>query len=274
MGRHSAIVAAIARSMTLRFADLADRLRQWRQAGTSLLYPPQCLQCDAELPAEASMLLCDACQGRLATTHWEGCPRCAARTARVTWTPSGCPLCRRRECHFDGVVVLGGYQDSLREAILRTKRPGGESWADNLARLLARRRPAELTAFAPDAIVPVPMHWRRRLLRRMDGPQVLAERLGRELGVACAVRALRRRRPTRLQRDLTPDQRALNVRGAFAPGGADLAGARVAAVDDIMTTGATANEVAKTLKRGGAAAVLMVVAARADGNEPGAQEPR
>jgi ComF family protein len=174
--------------------------------------------------------------------------------------------------YFDAVVVLGGYQDSLREAILRTKRRGGEPPADSLARLLILRRSAELAAFAPEAVAPVPMHWRRRLARGIDGPQILADRLGRELGLACVLRALRRRRFTELQRDLTPKERARNVRGAFALGDVSLAGARVALVDDILTTGATANEVAKTLKRGGVASVLVVVAGRADGHTNGEPE--
>jgi predicted amidophosphoribosyltransferase len=79
-----------------------------------------------------------------------------------------------------------------------------------------------------------------------------------------APRLLVRRRPTAPQAELSPPRRKTNVRGAFrAARHPDLPGARLLVVDDIMTTGATANEVAKTLKKAGAASVSIAVLARA-----------
>jgi predicted amidophosphoribosyltransferase len=123
-----------------------------------------------------------------------------------------------------------------------------------------------LAELDPDLVAAVPMHWRRRLLRGTNSPEVLARHLARHLRIPLAVRMLVRGRNTLPQADLTPGERFQNVLGAFRLGaGYDLRGARVVLVDDILTTGATCSEAAKVFKRAGAAMVVAVVAARAEG---------
>jgi predicted amidophosphoribosyltransferase len=99
-----------------------------------------------------------------------------------------------------------------------------------------------------------------------NSPDVVAQRLAAELGVPTRPTLLARRRRTAPQASLPPSRRKGNVRGAFrAARHADLPGARLLLVDDIMTTGATVNEAAKTLSKAGAAAVAVAVLARAEG---------
>jgi ComF family protein len=117
----------------------------------------------------------------------------------------------------------------------------------------------------PDLIVPIPMHWSRRLSRGANSPELLARELARSLGVRRDERALVRTRRTERQTDVLPEQRSENIRGAFrVAAGRNLANVRVLLVDDVLTTGATAQEAAKTLRRAGTAEVAVAVLARAD----------
>jgi ComF family protein len=168
--------------------------------------------------------------------------------------------------HIDCVVRLGTYQGALRTAVLRVKRAGERPLAVALGDLLAQSAEARLKVLAPDVVVPVPMHWTRRMWRGGNSPDAVAERLAVQLGVPARGGLLVRRRRTAPQASLSPARRAANVRGAFrAARHPDLRGARVLLVDDIMTTGATVNEAAKTLSKAGVSFVGVAVLARAEG---------
>jgi ComF family protein len=155
--------------------------------------------------------------------------------------------------------------------VLRTKRLSHESLTKALGRLLADRRGAELAQFRPDLIVPIPMHWWRRLWRGVNNTEILAEELGRRLGKPVARRLLVRRRPTRPQKDLLLPERFANLRNAFrlrrghrqAAAPARWQDSHILLVDDILTTGATSSEAARVFKQAGAGAVAIAVLARA-----------
>jgi len=118
----------------------------------------------------------------------------------------------------------------------------------------------------PDLLVAVPAHWWKRLRRGVNCPDLLVEAIGSKLAIRTARRLLYCRRGTRKQGMLLPSERLRNVRDAFGLSrGYDLAGARVMLVDDIMTTGATAGEAARVLRRAGAARVVVLVVARGVG---------
>jgi len=115
-----------------------------------------------------------------------------------------------------------------------------------------------------DLVVPVPLHWTRRLARRANQSAELARRLVRDArpGPAFAPRLLVRTRRTASQDGRDRAERMANVAGAIRPGpGPDPAGRRVLLVDDVMTTGATLNEAARVCREAGAAAVDILVLA-------------
>ena len=135
-----------------------------------------------------------------------------------------------------------------------------------LGDLLAERVLEHLRALRLEAVVPIPMHWSRRMWRGANSPETICERLAARLGLPMAPHVLVRCRRTAPQANLSPHKRLRNLRGAFrASGHADLPGARLLLVDDIMTTGATLNEAAKTLRRAGASFIAVAVVARAEG---------
>lgn len=245
-------------------------LRRWwadaQRATTNVLFPPWCLNCGSDLAGRSSsILICQPCLALLVRPLPPQCPRCAARVPEFREDVRGCPRCRDRRFRFAKVITLGEYDEALRVAVLRTKAAINEALAAELATALFQAREVELRAFAPDVVVPVPLHWRRRLLRQINNAEVMANRLARLLGVPMR-RALRRRRSTRPQGGLGRAARFENVRGCMRRAWFHRCqGRRVLLVDDIMTTGATCGEAAKTLRRSGAAAVVVAVIARAHG---------
>ncbi|HKS64768.1 MAG TPA: ComF family protein, partial [Xanthobacteraceae bacterium] len=116
-----------------------------------------------------------------------------------------------------------------------------------------------------DALVPVPLHWRRLWTRRFNQSAALAEQIARESGIAVAHKALRRVKATAQQVGLSRRDRATNVQGAFkvAPDARpEVAGRRLILIDDVLTSGATSDACARALLRAGARQVDVLVFAR------------
>ena len=245
----------------------ADWARRAGQVGAELIYPPRCAFCREEILGPADrILLCPTCRKQLTAGGHAACPKCAMSLEGGAATAiNECPRCRDVDWQFSAAFRLGRYRDELRKAVLRMKHPAGEPLAAAVGRMLATRRLAELSAWRPEVVVPVPMHWQRRLSRGANCPDLLAAILARRLRIRSGIGALARLRLTRPQNELPPEDRAENIRGAFRIKSSwDFRGARVLLVDDVMTTGATAHETAGVLRRGGASDVAVAVVARAE----------
>ncbi|REK17979.1 MAG: ComF family protein [Planctomycetota bacterium] len=243
---------------------VASHGRRWLGQGLDLVFPPGCACCQVEIDAGISPPLCSACREGLHDPR-PACPRCGVVLTRGD-AQAPCPRCREVKFRFGSVIRLGSYQGLLRSAVLQTKRPQSRLLAAALADLLAGVNAARLAELAPEVVVPVPMHWTRRIWRGTNCPETIAARLAGHLGVPARTGLLARRRRTVPQASLSPSRRKANVRGAFrAAKHPDLPGARVLLVDDIMTTGATLDEASRTLAGRGAAVVGVAVLARAEG---------
>ncbi len=175
-----------------------------------------------------------------------------------------CAVCQDDEHRFDSVVALGPYRDLLRECVLRIKLPTHEILTRALAELLATKRRADFETLHLDAILPIPMHWWRRLRRGTNSAELLAAHLSEQLGVPVHRSSLYRHRATTPQGELAVTVRRENLRHALKlRPGCKYPGARLLVVDDILTTGVTCDEAARTLYKAGAAAVHVAVLARA-----------
>jgi ComF family protein len=177
----------------------------------------------------------------------------------------GCTRCRGVTLGFEGALCLGSHDGLLRDLILRLKHHAGEGLAEVLARLWVMHRASAFRASGAQVVVPVPLHWWRRLARGYNQSEALARTLAAFLGIPCRPRWVRRVRATRRQRhDMSPAARKENVHQAFVTRALpELQGKAVLLVDDVMTSRATASEVARVLKRAGAALVVVAVLARA-----------
>lgn len=249
----------------------------WLAAGIDLLFPPSCVLCRRDIvrdsPADvAGSRQASAGRGARGASVSEICAACVADlvdgVGRCPWCgaemrAAGCGACPGRARDHDGIVVLGGYRDGLREAVIRAKRPAGRPIAAALGRLLHDRHGASLLAWRPEAIVPVPMHWWRRVVRGTNSADVIAAGLASAARIPLR-RALRRRRATVMQNRLPAESRRGNVRDAFAVARAGVAGRRLLLVDDVVTTGGTIAACRRALVEAGAIAVHVAVIARAD----------
>ncbi len=155
------------------------------------------------------------------------------------------------------------YDDVARALVHALKYQDRTDLAPAMGRWMARAG-RELLDDA-DVLVPVPLHWRRAWRRRYNQSGVLARVIDQQSGVKVAAEALRRIRPTEQQIGLSRTQRATNVQGAFKVA-ADrqhlIAGRRVVLIDDVLTSGATADACARVLLRAKAASVDVLVFAR------------
>lgn len=186
--------------------------------------------------------------------------RCAACDELVESEACLCGTCLALVDRSSRAGAAFEYGGPVADAIRRLKYEGRSDLAERLGALMA----TDALRFAGrvDAVVPVPLHWRRRRARGYDQAALLARPLARVLVVPALLRGLRRVRHTPSQVGLGRAARRRNVEGAFAP--ARLHGVqRVLLVDDVQTSGATLASAEEALRAGGVAEVhTLVLAAR------------
>ncbi len=201
----------------------------------------------------AETLLCAACDADLPRLEAGRCPRCALAS------PAGavCGRCLAQPPAYDATRAALSYAFPADVLVQALKFRGELALAPLLGDLLR----ACLGDRNVDCIVPVPLSAERLRRRGFNQSLEIARRVASATGLRLAPELCERRRDTAVQMDLPLEARAKNVRGAFhCP--RMLGGVAVAVVDDVMTTGATLDEIAGTLKRAGAARVVNWVVAR------------
>jgi ComF family protein len=163
---------------------------------------------------------------------------------------------------FESAFRLGLYDGLMRDVILAMKHRSGETLAECVGRLWANHHADRFRQLRVDLVIPVPLHWWRRIRRGYNQSECLAEAIARQIGVDCRPRWLKRIRPTRSQAQMPASERRANVRGAFRTSRmATLNGRSILLIDDVLTTGTTASECAKALVAGGARVVHVAVLA-------------
>jgi ComF family protein len=226
------------------------------------LLPAPCLECGKPLPARGAALgLCSGCRGRLKRLPEETCGICA-RPLPAYAPPPGfvCAACRESPPGFDRLLALWSYEPPLDKVVQALKFRRLDYLGSHMARALAGELSGELASV--DAIVPVPLHWRRRLTRGYNQAERIARPLARALGLPLT-RALSRSRATPPQSLLSRKERLANLRRAFRVRHPERLQARhLLLVDDVATTGATLDAAATVLKGAGAATVTALVAGR------------
>ena len=174
-----------------------------------------------------------------------------------------CGGCRKRRPGFDYARAAARYEGTAREALHAFKFGGRRALAAPLAELMAGVARGGLPAGPPDLLVPVPLHPRRERERGFNQAALLARQIGRAWARPVREDVLVRAVATPSQTTLPAGARRANVRGAFrARRHEAIAGLHVVVVDDILTTGATASECARVLRRAGAATVGVLTVAR------------
>lgn len=246
---------------------IPDGLAELSRGAVDLLFPARCALCGDDLYEQRSaQLLCANCRAGILNLSETLCPRCAMPVPESGSGGSDCARCRPQKLWFGHVWPLGIYRDMLRDAIVCMKRQYFEPLVFTMGHLLAEELKDRIQGSSPDIMVPMPIHWTRRWSRGMNVSELLVEAIKRDLPVPTAKKQVACCRKLKKQGTLRPQERIANVRGAFRVSMAyDIKNMHILLVDDVMTTGATANEVAKVLRKAGAAQVDVAVCARALG---------
>lgn len=239
------------RKQTKRMLGAIDRL----------LWPPRSLITGEHLPGP----------GLIEPENWRAleflsaplCVRCGAPFEIDLGPDQSCAACIARPPVFDRARAALAYNDMSRNIVLRFKHGSDRSGLALMARWMVQAMP-ELVDSA-DLIIPTPLHYRRLLSRGFNQSLVLAAALSRNSGTPLAHHALKRVRATPSQAGLSAGGRKRNVRGAFvvsARGVKRVRGKRILLVDDVFTTGATAEACTRALRKAGAAHVDVATLAR------------
>ncbi len=235
----------------------------------AVLFPSDCRICNAPLTNISSLPVCQACLAKVMPLDGLLCRICGEKLFSSFVNTQGgplCGLCRRAEPYFRRAVSYGAYEGALRDLIHLFKYERVKPAGKLLGRLLHE---AIFKAELPESllVIPVPLWSGRRQARGFNQAEAIAHALRNlhprnsiQLDTAILVRT----RETPSQTGLTRHQRRANVRGAFAVVRPERVKDRsILIVDDVMTTGTTAGECARVLRRAGAKEVFVATVARA-----------
>jgi ComF family protein len=244
--------------MSSFFGRAALQMPIFSATGFAALWSEDCVLC---LAAARDGMLCEACAADLARGG-EACARCALPLPAAQ---AGCAACRGQRFAFDRAIACFDYRFPLDRLVQRFKYAGDLALGRRLARSLAEIAAREPR---PDLLVVPPLSPARLRGRGFNQALEIAREVGGRLRVGVATELLVRQRETPAQAGLGRRARRANLRGAFACTGS-LEGTRVAIVDDVLTTGATADTIARVLKTAGAESVAVWALARApDPSQP------
>ncbi len=225
-----------------------------------MLYPRRCPAC-RDIVKEEGALICSGCRDSFKKVAAPNCIKCGRHI--FSEEQEYCYECTQKKHAYTRGIAVFEYDDKMRESIgdfkFRGRRQNGEYYSAEAV----RRYSEQIRRFAPDALVPVPVHRSRRALRGYNQAEVLADGIGSRLGIPVYGRLLKRVKKTTPQRLLGGRDRQSNLRHAFE---CDLnfiniekdTLTRIMLVDDIYTTGSTADACANALIEAGVSEVGII----------------
>jgi ComF family protein len=239
----------------------------------TVLFPSNCRICGFPLLNISRLPVCPECLASAELISGKVCSICGERvlSSYAICDDDGllrCPVCRRVDRPFERAVAYGSYEGALRELVHLLKYNGVRPAANVLGRMLAEAVAGLESSFEQSTVlvVPVPLFKGKKRQRGFNQAEVIAQAV---LKIRAAARHLQlaevlvRTRETHSQIGLTSHQRRENLRGAFKVARAqEVTGREVLLVDDVYTTGTTATECARVLRRAGASKVWVATVAR------------
>jgi len=230
-----------------------------------LLFPPLCHSCRVFIPDAGEVKLCDKCMDGITPIVEPICSCCGQPFATEDGIDHLCGRCILAPPPFSAARSAFRFEQTVRDLIhgfkygrrVQLRRPLGLLAAPQLDRFVA--------GFAPDLILPVPLHIRRLRQRGFNQAILLAELFSTRWGIPISRNNLQRTRWTEPQVNLSAAERADNVKGAFSLARpSELAGRRVLLVDDVYTTGSTVKECGRVLGQAKATTAVVTLARGVD----------
>lgn len=221
-----------------------------------LLYPLRCPVCDG-IVRPAGERVCLKCLGRLKLLTPPWCMKCGKKLAEEG---EYCADCRQKEHKFTRGRALYEYA-SVARSIYRFKYGGRREYAAFFGEQAAEYLGGFLRELRPDALLPVPLHRKRRAARGYNQAELLAREIGERLGIPVRTDILIRGRNTAPLKYENPQERQNNLKKAFHIAQNDVKLKRVVIVDDIYTTGSTMDELSGVLREAGVEEICFVALA-------------
>lgn len=225
-----------------------------------ILYPRRCPIC-SEIVDKRGGLSCMECRNKLTAVEEPLCKRCGKPMEQET--REYCYDCERRRHYFERGFSVWLYNEDMQKSMAAFKYKGRQEYADFYVEELIKKHQREIEDISPDALVPVPIHKKKKLIRGYNQAEVLAVRLGEKLNIPVLPELLIREKDTLPQKQLSDKERFRNISEAFAFSHKERHKykkklQRVLLVDDIYTTGSTIEACARTLKLNGIEEVYFV----------------
>ncbi len=225
---------------------MAEILREAGSFVLDMLYPRRCPVCHG--PAPAGERICPECRGKLPLYKGKRCAKCGKP---VQESETLCDDCRKTKHAFTRGIGVYIYNDLMRESVVMMKYKGRREYGETLGMLAAEEARAYLTAFRPEAVIPIPLHKERLRKRTYNQAEAIAQPVAEMLNVPIYPDGLIRRAGTGAMKELSAAERAKNLENALAVNEKLPKFRRILLVDDIYTTGATMDAAAAVLGKYG-----------------------
>lgn len=221
------------------------------------MFPRRCPLCDGLLKKDEPYL-CRKCAGTLRFIRSNTCLRCGKVLHSLYETV--CPECEKTPHEFEEALAPFVYTGAVQESLVRFKYFGRAEYARFYARAIWQYGSRRIQSWNPECLVPVPIHPSRFAQRGYNQAQLIAAELEKLSGIPVEERLVRRRKKTVAQKELGSLERHRNMREAFVCTYRSVP-KRVLIVDDILTTGSTADAIAHILRLKGAEVIDVVCTA-------------
>ena len=236
---------------------------RWARRVVDLLYPRNCLFCSEPLEETEPGVACGGCLAAARPIEPPFCHQCALPFAGEISDTFVCGYCQDLHFHFSRTVCACRAEGVVRDCIHRFKYNREMYFGRHLSDWLLDAAQRWIDWRGMDLIVPVPLHPRKQREREFNQAEYLSRQCGKAVGVPVELANLRRVKDTVTQTALNAEQRARNLRDAFAVRKPErFSGKRVVLVDDVFTTGATLDSCARVLQSAGAMEVVALAVAR------------
>lgn len=228
-----------------------------------ILYPRLCFACDKSLHEEKNSYICESCLEIIEATKAKRCSKCGLKLGSgVTSSGNGCPGCKNDNLRFEKSFFVSDNTEPVRTLIHQFKYKKHMCLATPLGSLLTNLL-HQKTICEIDIVVPVPLHWKKKQERGFNQSELMAKKICKKYSLPISINNLHRVKNTLSQTQLSRLQRQKNVKGAFQVKIPEMFFQKnVLMVDDVLTTGMTASECAKSLKNAGTKKVFFIALAR------------
>ncbi len=229
-----------------------------------LIYPNYCLNCKNKAgPSLKEHFICGSCQKKIEMNLPPFCPFCGRTLDEFSRGKNTCPGCLNAKFNFDRAFSPCKYSGVIKKMIQEFKYSGRDYLGKNLGQILNNFiKEYNLPIEYMDFIIPVPLHNARLRQREFNQAQILSEQIAKEFSKKLLPGVLTRTKAAKSQTELSPEERLHNVKNSFSVTYPQLIKDKnLLLVDDVLTTGSTLSEAAKSLKTAGAKMVFAITLA-------------